>query len=125
MIFRREPALWLGLIGAFLTTLVSLNVSFLDAGAAAAIMVLLTSIVTAFLTRPVAPALFVGVLTALVALFAEYGLNISDTVVASLSSLLLAAFALFGIRPQVRPAEPGGEPLAAGLTSTRPADPVL
>ncbi len=114
-IFGREPALWLGLIGAVLTTMVSLNLPWLSVGAAAAIMALLTAIVTAVTTRPVAPALFVGVLTALVALFAEYGVNLSDGLVAGLSSALLAAFALFGVRPQVRPAEPGGEPLGAGL----------
>ncbi len=54
-------------------------------------------------------------LTAGVALFAEYGINVSDGVVAGLSSLLLAAFAVFTVRPQVRPAEPGGEPLNAPL----------
>lgn len=110
-LFGREPALVLGLIGATLTTLVSFNVPFLSAGAAAAIMALLTAGVTALLTRPIAPALFVGVLTAGVALVAEYGYTVSDQVVASLTGLLLAAFALFGIRPQVRPAERGGEPL--------------
>lgn len=105
-IFGREPALWLGLIGAVLTTLVALNQPWLSAGAAAAIMVAITAVVTAFLTRPVAPALFVAAFGAIAALFLEYGVTLSEGLVAGISSLILAAFALAGVRPQVTPADP-------------------
>lgn len=114
-IFGREPALWLGVIGAALTTLVSLNFPGLSVGTVAAIMALLTALATALTTRPIAPAVFVGVLTAGVALFTEYGVNVSDGLVAGLTSVLLAAFALFGIRPQVRPAAAKGEAINAPL----------
>jgi len=106
-IFGREPALWLGLLGAFLTTLVSLNQPWLSTGAAAAIMVAVTAVTTAFLTRPIAPALFVAAFTAVAALFAEYGTNLSEGLVAGISSLILAGFALAGVRPQVTPVPAG------------------
>ncbi len=102
-VFGREPALWLGLIGAVLTTLVSLNQPWLSAGAAAAIMVAITAVATAFLTRPVAPALFVAAFGAIAALFAEYGTTLPEGLVAGISSLILAGFALAGVRPQVTP----------------------
>lgn len=105
-IFGREPALWLGLIGAVLTTLVSLNQPWLSAGAAAAILAGLTAVTTAVLTRPVAPGLFVAAFTAIAALFAEYGTNLPPALVTGISSVILAGFALAGIRPQVSPAEP-------------------
>lgn len=102
-LFGREPALVLGFIGAVLTFLVSLNISFLDAGAAAAILAVITALVTAAVTRPIAPALFAGIITAAAALGAEYGLDVSDGTVAAASALLLAAFSLAGVRNQVSP----------------------
>jgi hypothetical protein len=109
--FRPEPALILGIIGAIGTFLVSLNVTWLSASALAAIMALLTAIVTAVFTKPVAPALYVGVLAAASAVAAQYGLHWSDGAVAALSGVILAAFALFGIRPQVVPTNARNEEL--------------
>ena len=102
-IFGREPAVWLALIGAILTTIVATQVSWLSAGAEAAIMGALTAIVIAVTTRPIAPALFTAAFVALAAVFAQYGLHLSDDLVAGISSVILAAFALAGIRPQVTP----------------------
>lgn len=102
-LFGREPALVLGFVGSVLTFLVSLNVSFIDAGAAAAVLALLTAIVTAAVTRPIAPPLFAGIITAAAALGAQYGLNVPDSTVAAASAILLAAFSLAGVRPQVSP----------------------
>ncbi len=102
-LFGREPALVLGFIGTVLTFLAGVGMPGLTAGAAAAIVALLTAIVTAALTRPIAPALYTGIITAAVALGSEYGLNVSEGTVAGLSSVVLAAFALFGIRSQVSP----------------------
>ncbi len=96
-----EPALWIGVIGAVGTFLVTLNLSWLSASAEAAIMSLLVAIVTAIFTKPIAPALYVGVLGAVAAVAAQYGLHWSDSSIAALSGLVLAAFALFGIRSQV------------------------
>jgi hypothetical protein len=103
-ILGREPALWLALIGAVLTWAVSLGLDWLNAGQATALVTFITGVVIALTTRPVAPGLFVAVVSAGAALFGEYGLNWSDAAVTGLGAIILAAFALFGIRPQVTPA---------------------
>jgi hypothetical protein len=100
----REPALWLGLIGTALTWLAGFNLDGLDTGQATAITTALTGIVTAVLTRPVAPGLFVAAVGAIASLFAEYGLHLPEAQVTGLGMIVLAGFALFGIRPQVTPA---------------------
>lgn len=103
-IFGRDPALWLALIGAALTWGVSLGLDWLNAGQATAIMAALTAVVVAVFTRPIAPSLFVGALSAGAALFGEYQLHWSDASVTGLGGIILAGFALVGIRPQVTPA---------------------
>lgn len=103
-ILGREPALILAAIGAVLTWGVSLGLDWLNAGQATAIVTAITAVLIAFTTRPVAPGLFVAAVAAGAALFAEYGLNWSDAAVTGLGGIILAGFALFGIRPQVTPA---------------------
>jgi len=103
-IFGREPALWLALIGAVLTWAAGLGLDFLDAGQATAITTALTGVVVAFFTRPIAPGLYVGAVGLIASLFAEYGLHWSDAAVTGLAGIILAGFALFGIRSQATPA---------------------
>jgi hypothetical protein len=103
-IFGREPALVLGVIGALITWVVSLGFDWLNAGQATAITTFLTAVVIAATTRPIGPALFVGAVAAGAALFAEYNLAVSDAFVTGLGGIILAGFALFGIRPNVTPA---------------------
>lgn len=103
-IFGREPALWLAAIGAVVTWAVSLELHWLNAGQATAIVTFITAVVIALTTRPIAPALFAGAVAAGAAMFAEYQLNVSDAFVTGLGAVILAGFALFGIRPQVTPA---------------------
>lgn len=98
-----EPALIIGFIGSVLTTLATLNVSWLPASAVAAILALLTAAATAFFTRPIAPGLYAGVVAAAAALLAQYGFHVPDAAVAGISGIILAGFALFGIRNQVSP----------------------
>lgn len=102
-IFGREPALILGFVGALLSWAVSLGLDWLNAGQATAIITFLTAVVIAFATRPIAPALFAGAVAAGAALFAEYELAVSDAFVTGLGAIILAGFALFGIRDQVTP----------------------
>lgn len=102
-ILGREPALWLAVIGAVITWLVSLGFEWLNAGQATAIVTALTAIVIAATTRPIAPALYAGAVSAGAAVFAEYGLQWSDAAVTGLGTIILTAFALFGIRDQVTP----------------------
>jgi hypothetical protein len=103
-IFGREPALWLALAGAVITWAVSLGFDWLNAGQATAIVTFITGVVIAVTTRPVAPALFVAAVSAGAALFGQYGLHWSEAAVTGLGAIILAGFALFGIRPQVTPA---------------------
>jgi hypothetical protein len=98
-----EPALIIGFIGSVLTTLATLNVSWLPASAVAVILSLLTAAATAFFTRPVAPSLYAGVVAAAAAVLAQYGFHVPDAAVAGISGIILAGFALFGIRNQVSP----------------------
>lgn len=102
LIWGREPALFLAAAGALLTVLAALNLPWLDAGAAAAITALVSAGVMAWATRPATPALFTGIVTAGAALLVEYGLDVSDKVVAAVTALVLAVFALIA-RGQVSP----------------------
>jgi len=102
-ILGREPALIVGAIGSILTVFAALNLPGLSAGAAAAITAFLSAVLIAVTTRPVAPALYTGVIAASVALLAQYGFNVPDGVVAALPAAVLAVFAIFGVRPQVTP----------------------
>jgi hypothetical protein len=104
-VFGREPALILGLAGAVLAWAVSLGLDWLNAGQATAIVALLTAVLMAVTTRPIAPALYAGVISAGAAVFAEYGLNWSEASVTGLGAVILAGFALFGVRPQVTPSQ--------------------
>ena len=102
-IFGREPALILAFIGAILTWAVSLGLDWLNAGQATAIVTFLTGAVIAATTRPWAPALFTGAFAALASLFAQYGTTLSEGFVTGVGGIILAGFALFGIRPQATP----------------------
>lgn len=103
-IFGREPALIMGAIGAVLSWIATLGFDQFNAGQSTALITFLSALVIAATTRPVAPALFVGVVAAGAALAATYGLHWSEAAVTGLGTIILAGFALFGIRPQVTPA---------------------
>lgn len=100
----REPALWIAAVGALATWAVSLELDWLNAGQATAITTAISAVLIALTTRPIAPGLYVAAVAAGAALFAEYQLAVSDAFVTGLGMVILAGFALFGIRPQVTPA---------------------
>lgn len=106
-IFGREPALVISAIGAALMVLFAFHAPLVNAGTSDAVVALLSAILVAVTTRPVAPALFKGILTAGVALLADYGLHFSDAQVGTLSAAVLAITALF-VRSQVVPTTPSG-----------------
>lgn len=103
MKISREPALIIGFIAAVVAVIVSFNVTWMTAGQGAAIVAVAGGVITAATTRPVAPALFAGLVAAGAALLVEYGLDVSDGVVAAVSGAIIAGFALFGVRNQVTP----------------------
>ena len=117
-IFGREPSLWLGLIGAVVTWVAGLGFDFLNTGQAVALVAAITGVTIAATTRPVAPGLYVAAVGAIAALFAEYGLNWSEAAVTGLGGIILAGFALFGIRPQVTPAK-DPQPIAPATGAIR------
>lgn len=102
-IFGREPAVIIGAIGTLITLLVSFKIPGFDAGIGAALTALITAVIIAFTTRPIGPSLFVAVIVPAAALFYQYGVHLSDQMIAALSAVVLAGFTLFGIRPQVTP----------------------
>lgn len=103
-VLGREPALIAGALGSVLIVFASsFELSFLTSGQATAIAALLTAVVMAWTTRPAAPAIFTGVVTAGAALLAEYGLNLSNEKIAAVSAMVLAVCALLGVRPHVYP----------------------
>lgn len=102
-IFGREPSVVIGFGGAAVAVLAALELPWFSAGAAVALVALITAGITAWATRPVTPSLYVGVLTAVAALAAEYGLEWSEQGIAAAGGFILAAFALNTVRPQVTP----------------------
>lgn len=105
-VLGKEPALWLALIGALLTWAAGFGFDWLSTGQAVAIVGALTGVAIAVTTRPVAPGLYVAAVAVVAAMFSEYGLHWSEAAVTGLGGIILAAFALFGIRPQVSPVAP-------------------
>lgn len=104
MKISREPTLIIGFISAVVAALVALNVDWLTPGAGVAIVALIGGAITAATTRPVAPGLFAGLIAAGGALLAEYGIHMSEELLGALAFLVVAGFALFGVRGQVTPA---------------------
>lgn len=103
-IFGREPALWVAWISAVLMALAGLHLSWLNAGQSTVIIAALAAAVMAATTRPIGPSLFVAAFSAAAAVFAEYGLTVSEATVTSVGAVIMASFALIGIRPQSTPA---------------------
>lgn len=103
-IFGREPGLWIGWLTASGIALAGLNLPWLNAGQSTAIVAGVAALLYALTTRPLGPSLFVSAFTALAAVFAEYGLPVSEGTVTAIGGVIMATFALIGIRPQSTPA---------------------
>jgi hypothetical protein len=93
--FSREPALWIAAIGALLAVLVAFGVpsSVLSddkVGAIVAAITALTGIWTAWKTRPIAPALVVGLGTAAFQLLEQYGFHATPEMLSRVNVALLA-----------------------------------
>lgn len=100
-----EPALILGVISAVLSLGTALGIPGLSAGQVALIVAAINAVfgvATAVVTRPIAPAVFLTLVSAVAALVAGYGLHVSPAVVGGVDALVLAGLALL-TRAQVTP----------------------
>jgi hypothetical protein len=106
-IFGREPALLIAIISGGLSLLVTFNIglSTNQAGAIVAVISGVFAVITAILTRPIAPSAFTGLVAAVVVLLAAYHFNVSPETVGSVNAFVLAVL-VFITRGQVSPASP-------------------
>ncbi|WP_371409722.1 hypothetical protein OG423_14045 [Micromonospora zamorensis] len=104
-LFGREPTLVIQAISALLGVVVTFGIDGLSAIQAAAIVAALTAVTTAInaaLVRPVAPAAFTGLVTAVAVLVAAYGLEVSQETVGAVQVAVVGVLALL-TRNQVTP----------------------
>lgn len=105
--FGREPSFWVTIIGAILAFLVTYNLPGLTELQAAAVMGALNALVgaiNAWLVKPRGPAIFNGLLAAVVGVLAAYGWDVGPDRIIALQAILLAVGGLWATRPQVTPA---------------------
>lgn len=103
--FGREPALVIQTIAALLTLLVGFGIPGLNDGLVATITALFTAGAaawTAWHVRPVAPALFTGLITTGATLLAAFGVDLSQQQVSLVTVTATAVMALL-LRAQVTP----------------------
>lgn len=103
--FGREPALVIQTLAAILTLLVGFSVPGLNDGLVAGITALLTAGAaawTAWHVRPIAPALFTGLITTGATLLAAFGVDLSQQQVSLVTVTATAVMALL-MRAQVTP----------------------
>jgi hypothetical protein len=104
-IFNREPALWVSAISGALSLAVTLGVGLTadQAGAWTAVISGVFAVISAVLTRPIAPSAFTGLVAVVADLLAAYHFNVSAGAVAAVNTTVLAILALV-TRGQVSPA---------------------
>jgi hypothetical protein len=104
-VFGREPTLVLQVISAVLSFLVASGFGLTDTQAALVVAAIsaVFGVINAWAVRPIAPAVFTGLVGALAALALGFGFNVSGEFVAGVNGVLLAVLA-FLTRAQVTPA---------------------
>jgi hypothetical protein len=101
----REPALYIGVVSAGLSLLVALQVNGLTNDQATLIVAAITAVggvVTALMTRPIAPAAFTALVAAAAALLAGFHYDVDPGTVAAINGVVLAVLTLV-TRHQVSP----------------------
>jgi hypothetical protein len=104
-IFGNEPAVITAVISAALSLVVSLGVGLSSdqAGGWVAVISGVIAVVAAWHTRPVAPAVFTGLVQVTAALLAAYHFHVSAGTVGAINVLVIATLTLL-TRGQVSPA---------------------
>ena len=109
-IFGREPAVWLGVIAAGLTLLVTLGVLDITSDQTALLMAAITAVfgvITAYLTSDTMLGVLIGAANAIIALAVGFGLNVSPELTASIIGVVTVLTGFFQ-RTQTSPAaQPG------------------
>lgn len=107
-IFGREPALWVAGIAAVLGLVSSFGLPWLtdtQDTAIVAVVDAVAGVVIAWRTRPVAPGVFLTVVSTAAALLTAYGVTVSQHTVGAVDLVVLAVLALL-TRGQVSPVPP-------------------
>ncbi|MCX5066678.1 hypothetical protein OOJ91_12390 [Micromonospora lupini] len=105
-IFGREPAVLIMAAASVLALFVAFGADFLtakQAGAAEAVLAAAASTWLAFKVRPLAPTLFVGLITTCATLAAAYGFELNQEQVGSITAASIALMTALVIRPQSTP----------------------
>lgn len=100
-----EPALILAVVSAAVSLIVAFNVGLTpeQGGLWVAVITAVFGLVAAILVRPVAPAAFTAVVTAVGALLMGYHLHVDPAVLAQINAVILSVLTLI-TRHQVTPA---------------------
>lgn len=100
----REPALILSVLSSGLALIVTLNIGLTSeqAGLWTALIVAVFGAITAAVTRPIAPAAFTGLVTAVFALLAGYHFHVAPDVIGELNGLVTSVLMLI-VRGHVTP----------------------
>lgn len=113
-IFGREPVVWLNTAQAVLLLGVALGIPHITSEAVPLIVSALGALLgaaQALFVRPVAPAAFTAVVTALAPLLGYYGVGMSEELVVAVNGAIVAVLALV-TRQQVSPIPTNAEKLA-------------
>lgn len=104
-IFGNEPAVITAVISAALSLVVTLGVGLNSdqAGGWVAVISGVFAVIAAWHTRPIAPAVFTGLVTVTAALLASYHFHVAPGTVGAINTLVLATLTLL-TRGQVSPA---------------------
>jgi hypothetical protein len=105
-IFGREPAVVIAAIAATLAVVMGFLPDFLTVGQSGAITAFLTAgaaVWTAIKVRPLAPTIFVGVITTGATLFGTFGFDLSQSQVGALAAASVAVMTALVVRPQSTP----------------------
>lgn len=103
---KTEPALFVGAVQAILALVAGagLNLTAAQSGGLLAATTAVLTLIAAIATRPFQVSALTGVVTVAGTLAVAFGLkNVDPGLVASVNGVIVAAFAFFGIRPQVTP----------------------
>jgi hypothetical protein len=106
-VLGREPAVLIGAVASLLAVLIGFVPTALtveQAGGITAFLTAAAAVWTAVKVRPVAPTLFVGIITTGATLLATFGFELSQAQVGAVAAASVALLTALVVRPQSTPA---------------------